>query len=141
MRKNTGRRFRFLRRICAFSLILMLSLQLLPGLALAADDEEGSSDWKTLDNTEKPASSGKAVTNTYIFEVSCGTRQGGGTADNVLYFIISYTSKDQQKRTVVLAPHEDAVTRGFAEAEALARACGFAELWQFDGKDFVPVAF
>ena len=118
MRKNTGRRFGFLRRICAFALILMLSLQLLPGLALAADDEEGGSDWKTLDNTEKPASSGKAMTNTYIFEVSCGTRQGGGTADNVLYFIISYTSKDQQKRTVVLVPHEDAVTDGFIEAEA-----------------------
>ena len=35
----------------------------------------------------------------------------------------------------------DAIVCGFAEAEALARACGFAELWQFDGKAFVPVAF
>ena len=122
MRKNTGRQFGFLRRVCAFALILMLSLQLLPGAALADDDGgDGSgsgSEWKTLDNTGKPASSGKAVTNTYIFEVSCGTRQGGGTADNVLYFIISYTSRDNQKRTVVLVPHEDALTDGFAEAEA-----------------------
>ena len=118
MRKNTGRRLGFLRRICAFALILMLSLQLLPGLALAADDEESSSDWKTLDNTGKALSSGKSMTNTYIFEVSCGTRQGGGTADNVLYFIISYTSKDKQKLTAVLAPHQDALSDGFAEAEA-----------------------
>jgi hypothetical protein len=126
MRIKIARRLALLRRFCAFALILMLSLQLMPGIALADDDGDGddgggssgSSDWKTLDNTGKPASSGKAVTNTYIFEVSCGTRQGGGTADNVLYFIISYTSKDRQKRTVVLAPHEDALTDGFAEAEA-----------------------
>ena len=30
------------------------------------------------------------------------------------------------------------ITFGFAEAEALARACGFTELWTFDGKGFVP---
>lgn len=27
---------------------------------------------------------------------------------------------------------------GFAEAEALALACGFREIWQFDGMEFVP---
>ncbi len=32
---------------------------------------------------------------------------------------------------------EDIIS-GFAEAEALARACGFTELWTFDGKGFVP---
>ncbi len=30
------------------------------------------------------------------------------------------------------------VAFGFAEAEVLARACGFTELWIFDGKGFVP---
>ena len=30
------------------------------------------------------------------------------------------------------------VAFGFAEAEALACACGFREIWQFDGKGFVP---
>ena len=32
----------------------------------------------------------------------------------------------------------DTVTCAFDQAEALARACGFTELWQFDGRDFVP---
>ena len=31
------------------------------------------------------------------------------------------------------------VAFGFAEAEALAAACGFRELWQFDGERFIPV--
>lgn len=35
------------------------------------------------------------------------------------------------------APGE--IAFGFAEAEALARRCGFRELWQFDGAAFVPV--
>ena len=30
------------------------------------------------------------------------------------------------------------VVFGFTDAEALARACGFTELWLFDGKGFVP---
>ena len=115
MRKNMSGRSGILRRVCAFAIVLILSLQLLPGLSLAAGDE-GSS-WKTLDNSEKQASSGKAVENTYIFEVSCGTRRGGDAADNVLYFIISYKTVDNQKRTLVLAPHEDAVSKGFQMAE------------------------
>ena len=115
MRKNIGGRSRRLRRVCAFALILMLSLQLLPGLSLAAGEDAGS--WQTLDNSSKQASSGKAVENTYIFEVSCGTRRGGDSADNVLYFIISYKSADGQKRTLVLAPHEDAVSKGYKMAE------------------------
>ena len=31
------------------------------------------------------------------------------------------------------------VTCQFAESEALARACGATELWQFNGKGFEPV--
>ena len=116
MRKLFGGCFGILRRVCAFALILMLSLQLLPGLALAADGDEGAA-WKTLDNSLNRASSGKSVENTYIFEVSCGTRRGGDSADNVLYFIISYKTVDNQKRTLVLAPHEDAVSKGFRMAE------------------------
>ena len=100
MRKNMSGRSGILRRVCAFAIVLILSLQLLPGLSLAAGDE-GSS-WKTLDDSEKQASSGKAVENTYIFEVSCGTRRGGDSADNVLYFIISYKTVDNQKRTLAV---------------------------------------
>ena len=35
----------------------------------------------------------------------------------------------------------DAITCGFEEAEALARRCGFDELWQFDGTGFAPLPF
>lgn len=31
------------------------------------------------------------------------------------------------------------VTFAFADAEALARACGFTDLWQFDGRGFIPM--
>lgn len=35
----------------------------------------------------------------------------------------------------------DKITFGFAQAEALARRCGFTELWQFSGRAFEPVEF
>ena len=115
MRKNPAGWSAYLRRACAFALIFLLSLQLLPGVSLAADEDSAA--WKTLDNRENHASFGKAVTNTYIMEVSSGTRQGGGAADNVLYFVINYTSDDGQHRTAVLAPHEEAISQGFEMAE------------------------
>ena len=33
----------------------------------------------------------------------------------------------------------DAIDCAFDQCEALARDCGFEELWQFDGRDFIPV--
>jgi hypothetical protein len=32
------------------------------------------------------------------------------------------------------------ITFGFEQVEALVCACGFTELWQFDGTEFVPVS-
>lgn len=35
----------------------------------------------------------------------------------------------------------DAIVCGFAEAEALAKRCGFTEFWEFSAGDFAPVSF
>ena len=119
MKRMKGGPAALLRRIAALALIVLLGLQQLPGHALAAEGDETSAvAWKTLDNTRKTASAGKAVENTYILEVSSGTRQGGGTADNVLYFIIHYTTDDGEQRSTVLVPGEDALSKGFDTASA-----------------------
>ena len=114
-RIKDGRAARF-RRIAAFVLIALLCLQQLPGRA-RADNE--STAWKTIDGTLNPVSSGRSRTNTYILEVSSGTRQGGGTADNVLYFIIHYTTISGDQRSVILSPADDAVSAGFTAAAAV----------------------
>ncbi|MBQ9719641.1 MAG: hypothetical protein IJV64_02995 [Oscillospiraceae bacterium] len=62
---------------------------------------------------------GTAAKNTYIFEVSSGTRLGGGAAEHVLYFIVGYTTTDGAKRSIVLSPSEDAISNGFAQASAV----------------------
>ena len=121
MKRMKGGRAALVRRIAALALILLLGLQQLPGHALAAEGDGTKTSavtWKTLDDTRKPVSAGKAVENTYILEVSSGTRQGGGTADNVLYFIIHYTTDKQEQRTLVLVPGEDAISKGFNAASA-----------------------
>ena len=121
MKRMKGGWAALLRRIAALSLVLLLGLQLLPGHALAAEGDGTKTSavtWKTMDNTQKAVSAGKAVTNTYILEVSSGTRQGGGTAENVLYFIIHYTTDKNEQRTLVLVPGEDAISKGFDAAAA-----------------------
>ena len=115
MKRNTLGLGKLVRRIFALALTALMGFQLLPGTARA---DETDSMWKTLDNTQQTVSAGKAVSNTYILEVSSGSRLGGGPADNVQYFIISYTASDGQSRTVVLVPGEDAVSQGFKIAAA-----------------------
>ena len=101
----------------ALVLSLALSLQLLPATARAADD--APLEWQPFGRVESPMTQGTAAQNTYIFEVSSGTRLGGGAAENVLYFIVGYTTTDGAKRSVVLSPSEDAITNGFAQASAV----------------------
>lgn len=108
---------RHVRSCAALLLSLALSLQLLPVSARAAEDTPLS--WESFGRVESPMSKGEAAQNTYIFEVSSGTRLMGGAAENVLYFIIGYTSTDGVKRTLVLSPSEDAITNGFAMASAV----------------------
>ena len=108
---------RHVRGWLAFVLTIALSLQLLPVSARAAED--APLNWQSLESVESPLTQGKAVTNTYIFEVSSGTRQGGGAAENVLYFIVGYTTTDGVKRSFVLSPSEDAIANGFAQASAV----------------------
>ena len=38
-------------------------------------------------------------------------------------------------------PSASGITLAFDMCEELARACGFTELWEYDGKGFVPVEF
>ena len=120
MKKHTGGWCARYRRAAALALILLLCLQLLPGMARAAegDEEKTAIVWETMDNSANTASNGKRVSNTYILEVSSGTRQGGGVADNVLYFIIHYTTAEGDQRTKILAPHVDALYKGFNAAAA-----------------------
>ena len=108
---------RHVRRWASLVLSLVLSLQLLPVGARAADDTP--LEWRPFGRVESPMTQGTATRNTYIFEVSSGTRLGGGAAENVLYFIVGYTTTDGAKRSVVLSPSEDAISNGFAQASAV----------------------
>ena len=119
MKKRQNGSTALLRRAAALMLVLLLCLQFLPGQARA---DEGSAStgvaWKTMDNTQNTASAGQKMTNTFILEVSSGTRQGGGTADNVLYFVVHYTTLTMEQRSVVLVTGEEAISAGFDTAAA-----------------------
>ena len=73
--------------------------------------------WKLI--AADGAFEGQAVKNTYIFEVSSGSRRGGGTADNILYFNICYTTTDGFSRSSILFPGVDALSNGFDAASAV----------------------
>lgn len=108
---------RRVRSWAALVLSLALSLQLLPVGVRAVDN--APLNWQSFGRAEKPVTDGKAVQNTYILEVSTGTRLKGAAAKNVLYFIVGYTTTDGVKRSVVLSPSEDAVSIGFDQASAV----------------------
>ena len=122
-RKAFGRVKRSGRRLLSVLLVLAMLLQMLPGTvreaeASAADGSgtsSGAVQSKEIGNFSK-VGSGKAVSNTYIFEVSTGTNPGGGTVENVLYFAIYYTTTEGIKRSAVLMPTIDALDRGMTEA-------------------------
>ena len=74
-------------------------------------------DWKTLNRNY--SYDYEYVDNTYILEVSSGTRLGGGYADNVLYFSVYYTDSKGVKRNVIVMPGIDAVSNGFELAKSV----------------------
>ena len=112
-------------RILALALSLVFTVQLIPATALASDSGIGTEtetntspyEWQKTNTEDQRVSTGKAAENTYIFEVSSGTRQGGEAADNILYFVLEYTTA-RAKRSVVLMPGIDAVSESLDIASA-----------------------
>ena len=101
----------------AVLLLLLLCLELLPAGVKAAEGDTNLN-WKTLESPGA-VSPGTAVTNTYIFEISSGTRYGGGVTDNVLFFSLDYTTEAGLSRSVILIPGENEMGRGFDAAAAV----------------------
>ena len=71
---------------------------------------------------EQPASSGTPMTNTYMLEVSTGSVRYGGTADNVKYFVIYYTTgtgENAKTRSAVIFPGKDAMRKSMDAASSV----------------------
>ena len=69
-----------------------------------------------------PITGGSAVENTYMMEVCTGSVRGGGTADNVKYFVIYYTSgtgENAVRRSAVIFPGKDALKKSMTMASAV----------------------
>ena len=109
------RRHGVLRRVGVIALLLALCVQLLPAPEAAAADLN----W-TATGENRQLSEGTAVQNTYILEISSGTRYGGGVAENVLFFSVTYTGTDGYSHTAILMPGEGALADGFKTASAVA---------------------
>ena len=105
-------RGRFLRRLTSVLLVLAM---LFPALPAKTAEASSSGTEKEIGKFSK-VGSGTAKTKTYILEVSSGTRNGGGAAENVLYFAVYYTTVDNVKRTAILMPTIDALSNSYAEA-------------------------
>jgi hypothetical protein len=72
---------------------------------------------------EQPASAGSGARNTYLLEVSTGSVRGGGTADNVKYFVIYYTTgsgSSAKTRSEVIFPGKDAMRKSMDAASDVA---------------------
>ena len=115
---SAGRRNGLGRSMVAMLLLLLLCLELLPVAAKAADEGSASLTWKTMESAGK-ASAGTAVENTYILEISSGTRMGGGITDNVLFISVDYTTADRMARSIILIPGENEMGKGFDQAAAV----------------------
>lgn len=72
--------------------------------------------WQPLQRAQSPVSAGKAMENTYILELSSGTRQGGSTTDNIVYFSVWYTDTHGVKRSNIIMPREDAQQKSLQTA-------------------------
>ena len=114
-RRFSGRG-RMLRRLTSVLLVLAMLFQLLPGSAKKAEAASASTE-KELGKFSKVGSGTNAGSNTYILEISSGTKSGGGAAENVLYFAVYYTTTDGMKRTAILCPTVDALTNSLTEAK------------------------
>lgn len=76
-----------------------------------------------------------------IFEVNTGAISRGYRTTPYPSRALLRELKRRSGRITISADAHTAndVAFGFAEAEALAIDCGFCEVWQFDGRGFVPV--
>ena len=77
-----------------------------------------------------------------IFEINTGAiSRGYRTTPYPSRAILTELGRRKARITVSADAHAASdVAFGFAEAEALAIDCGFSEVWQFDGRGFVPVS-
>ena len=121
MNRRIGSRRAGIRRLTAFLLAALLCAQAFSGLTVLAAGEPGAAgavSWHDLDN-RAALGSGQDVTNTYILEVSSGTKQGGGTHDNIQYFTITYRTGSTRRQAIIL-PREDAVATSVEAAASVA---------------------
>ena len=127
-------------RLISFVLCLALCLSLLP-LHLSAAATEGETTQATAatdpkeaaepvvhtvvtvsPSDEKPASSGGGTGYNYILEVSTGTVYGGGTAENVKFFVVYYTTgtgESAKTRSAVVFPDKDGMRKSMNVASAV----------------------
>jgi len=77
-----------------------------------------------------------------IFEINTGAiSRGYRTTPYPSRALLMELGRRKARITVSADAHAASdVAFGFAEAEALAIDCGFTEVWQFDGRGFVPVS-
>ncbi|MBQ2143607.1 MAG: hypothetical protein II436_00705, partial [Oscillospiraceae bacterium] len=119
------------RRLLALVLCLALGLSLLP-LSYASEGNDPNPNpvqaQPSVERTvsasdEQPASAGSGARNTYLLEVSTGSVRGGGTADNVKYFVIYYTTgsgSSAKTRSEVIFPGKDAMRKSMDAASDVA---------------------
>lgn len=115
------------RRMVALLLCLGLSLSLLPLTAPRAEAAETTpavtaTERSLRPSDETPVTGGTPMTNTYMLEVSTGSVRGGGTADNVKYFVIYYTTgtgESAKTRSAVIFPGKDAMQKSMNTAHAV----------------------
>ena len=101
-----------LRHMITAALLLSMLLQLLPVIPAEAADLRGTTPSVAVPLQAEKVGNGQSAENTYILEVSTGTNQGGGNAENVIYFAIEYHTGNT-RRTLVIMPGEDAIESGF----------------------------
>jgi len=89
-----------LRRAAAFVLCFVMCLQQMPVLSLADD-------WTNLEPANRRLSQGRSVANTYILEITNGSRRDGDVARNVLYFALEYIDVNGMRRNVIVLPQQD----------------------------------
>ena len=110
------------RRILAAVLCLVMCLGLLPLKKAEAAPQTDALANPVAAFTGTKVSGGSNPSNTYILEVSTGTVGGGGTAENILYFAVHYTT-GKTKRTQIIMPGEDDLQSGFE----LAKKAGYRQ--------------
>ncbi len=131
-----------LRRMACGLLSLVLALSAFSVQAYALS-------WKTLADVspaEEASQSGSsepmlnaAGNYNYILEVSSGTRLGGGYADNIQYFSVSYTDTTGTRHTSIMMPGVDAVENTLKTAAAVSspaqRQSSVEELFGYTTED------